>query len=260
MYVTRSDPAPGVAQLTLDRPDRMNALSMDLARDLLDALEGVAADHGIGAVILTGAGRGFCAGGDVKEMERNRDKTLAQRRDDLALMHRIPARLAAMPQVVIAAVNGASYGAGFAVALSCDIVLAAQGARFGTAFLKQGLVSDFGLSYQLTRLAGPAHARQIIFTDRVLSAEDAHALSLVVEVTAPADLLPRARTLATGIAAWPGEARAGMKSLLRQAETADHATMLDAEALMQGRMIVSDAHAAAVDAFNTAHSPRKGQT
>ncbi|MGB2201891.1 MAG: enoyl-CoA hydratase/isomerase family protein, partial [Pseudooceanicola atlanticus] len=164
MYVTRSDPAPGVAQLTLDRPDRMNALSMDLARDLLDALEGVAADHGIGAVILTGAGRGFCAGGDVKEMERNRDKTLAQRRDDLALMHRIPARLAAMPQVVIAAVNGASYGAGFAVALSCDIVLAAQGARFGTAFLKQGLVSDFGLSYQLTRLAGPAQARQIIFT------------------------------------------------------------------------------------------------
>jgi 2-(1,2-epoxy-1,2-dihydrophenyl)acetyl-CoA isomerase len=260
MYVTRSDPAPGVAQLTLDRPDRMNALSMDLARDLLDALEDVAADDGIGAVILTGAGRGFCAGGDVKEMERNRDKTLAQRRDDLALMHRIPARLASMPQVVVAAVNGAAYGAGFAVALSCDIVLAAQGARFGTAFLKQGLVSDFGLSYQLTRLAGPAHARQIIFTDRVLSAADAQALSLVVEVTAPADLLPHALTLATGIAAWPGDARAGMKSLLRQAETADHAAMLDAEAQMQGRMIVSDAHAAAVDAFNTAHSPRKGQT
>ena len=84
MYVTRSDPAPGVAQLTLDRPDRMNALSMDLARDLLDALEDVAAEDGIGAVILTGAGRGFCAGGDVKEMERNRDKTLAQRQDDLA--------------------------------------------------------------------------------------------------------------------------------------------------------------------------------
>ncbi|MCB1464109.1 MAG: enoyl-CoA hydratase/isomerase family protein [Nitratireductor sp.] len=249
-FVTVTRPLEGVACVTLDRPERMNALSMAVSRDVLATLEGVAEDTSVGAVVLTGAGRGFCAGGDVKEMEANRGKTLAERKDDLALMHRIPRVIAEMPQVAVAAVNGAAYGAGFAMAITCDIVLAGEGARFGTAFLKQGLVSDFGLSYQLTQLAGPAVARQVIFTDRVLSATDAQRLGLVSAVHPAEALLVESFKIAEQIARWPGEARAGMKRLLRQAETADHATMLDREAAVQGRLIVSEAHAEAVDAFN----------
>lgn len=257
MFVTVAHPAEGVACVTLNRPERMNALSVALAGDLLAVLERIAGDSGIATVVLTGAGRGFCAGGDVKEMELNRDKTLEQRRADLAMMHRIPALIATMPQVVVAAVNGAAYGAGFAIALTCDVVLAAQGARFGTAFLKQGLVSDFGLSYQLTHLAGPAAARRLIYTDQVLSAAEARDLGLVSEVHAPEALLPAAQDLAGRIAAWPDEARAGMKALLRQAETAPLDHMLAAEAEMQGRMIVSGDHAAAVDAFNRGPTQKK---
>ena len=177
-------------------------------------------------------------------------KTLAERHADLALMHEIPALLASMPQVVIAAVNGPAFGAGLAVALTCDVVLAAQGTRFGTAFLKQGLVSDFGLSYQLARLAGPAAARRVILTDQVLDAGEAQALGLVSAVHEPEALLPAAAQMAAQIAAWPASARAGMKALLRKAETATHAEMLAEEAALQGQMIVSDDHAIAVDDFN----------
>lgn len=248
-FVVVEAPAPGVALVRLSRPDRMNALSMAVAEQLLAVLEELRADETVATVVLTGEGRGFCTGGDVKEMVLNRGKTLAQRHADLELMHRIPACLAEMPQVVVAAVNGFAYGAGFALALTCDLVLAAREVRFGTAFLQQGLVSDFGLSYQLTRLAGPAAARRIVFLDEVLGADDAQALGLVSEVL-PADaLLPRALDVAAKIAAWPGDARASMKGLLRAAENQTHRQMLDSEADLQGRFILSREHAAAVDAF-----------
>lgn len=254
MFVTASKSAPGVVVVTLSRPERMNALSMDVARELLTTLDRIAKERDTAVVILTGEGRGFCAGGDVKEMALNRNKTQEQRHADLALMHQIPRRIAQMPQVVIAAVNGAAYGAGLAVALTCDLVMAGRSARFGTAFLKQGLVSDFGLSYQLTRLAGPAVARQVILTDRVLCADEAKTLGLVGEVHDDPALMGRAGHLADKIAAWPGDARSGMKHLLRRAETADHETMLGLEADMQGQLILSAAHEQAVDQFNAGPS------
>lgn len=249
-FIAVENPVQGVATVTLNRPERMNALSVDVSRQLLDVLNQIATDPDIGSVVLTGAGRGFCAGGDVKEMERNREKPIAQRHDDLRMMHEIPACICAMPQIVLAAVNGAAYGAGMAVALTCDIVMAAQEARFGTAFLKQGLVSDFGLSYQLTRLAGPAAARRIILLDQVLSGSEAKSMGLVSEVYSPEALKPAAIDAAERLAGWPASARAEMKRLLRMAETATHDDMLNAEAEVQGRMIVSDDHATAVDDFN----------
>ena len=249
MFVTLTLPIPGVARVTLTRPERMNALSMQLAEDLITTLERVRDDVSIGVMILTGAGRGFCAGGDIKEMEANREKTLAQRRDDLARMHLIPKLIREMPQIAVAAVNGAAYGAGFAVALNCDLVVAGEGARFGSAFLKQGLVSDFGLSYQLTRLAGPAAARRIIFLDEVLSASEAKAAGLVAAVVPDGRLDDETIALAERMRHWPVKARAGMKGLLFQAETVPHQEMLDTEARMQSRLLTSQEHADAVDAF-----------
>lgn len=249
MFVEVSHPATGVALVTLNRPERLNALSMAMTEDVIAAFGRVAADPAIGAVVLTGAGRGFCAGGDIKEMHGNRDKTIEQRRRDLARMHEIPALLRAIPQVTIGAINGPAYGAGFAIGLTCDIVLAADTATFGTAFLKQGLASDFGLSYQLTKLAGPLVARRLIYLDEVLSATDARALGLVTDVVARDGLMPRALALAARIAGHPADARTSVKRLLGLAEARTHQEMLDEEAAAQLALITSTSHAAAVDAF-----------
>lgn len=249
MFVELSRPAPGVALLRLNRPERMNALSMEMTEDLHLALDGIAADAGIGAVVLTGAGRGFCAGGDIKEMEKNRDKPLPTRRRDLSRMHEVPARLRAMKPVFVAAVNGPAYGAGFALALGCDLVVAGESARFGTAFLRQGLSSDWGLSYQLTRLAGPMKARRTIFLDEVLSAEAAERAGLVAMIVPDEALQATALDWAVRIAAHPAEARTALRQVLQQAENATHQDMLDTEARAQFALLTSPAHAAAVDGF-----------
>lgn len=252
MYVELSPAVAGVAMVTLNRPERLNALSMAVAENLLATLDHVAASNEIDVIVLTGAGRGFCAGGDVKEMQANRQKTLARRRHDLARMHEIPRLLRAMPQVSICAVNGPAYGAGFAVALSCDLVIASDKATFGTAFLKQGLSSDFGLSYQLTKLCGPQTARRLIYEDAVLGAEEAHALGLVSTVVTPAQLQDHAQQMAMRIARHPRDARISLKRMLTLAETQTHSTMLDEEAAAQLTLITSPDHAESVDSFLTA--------
>ena len=249
MFVAVTRPAPGVAWVRLDRPERMNALSMEVVEHLHAALDDVEKDASLGAVVLTGTGRGFCSGGDIKEMETNRLKPVAERTADLLRMHEIPARLRAMDPVCIAAVNGAAYGAGFALALNCDIVLAAESARFGTAFLKQGLSSDWGLSYQLIRHAGPMKARRTLFLDEVLSADAAERLGLVAEIVPDDRLAARALELASRIAAHPADARIALRRILQQAETATHQDMLDGEAKAQSALLTSPAHAAAVDGF-----------
>lgn len=249
MFVNLEYPDPRVALITLARPERMNALSVPLAQDLKAAIETVVTNPDIAVMILTGQGRGFCAGGDIKEMHSNRDKSLQQRSDDLVMMQKIPQMIRAMPQVTITAVNGHAFGAGFALALTCDIVLSAQDATYGTAYLRQGLVTDFGLSYQLTKLTSPAVARRLIFLDKVLSANEALEHGLVSEVL-PADrLLPRALEMAHKIAEWPTDARSEMKSILRQAETAEYQQVLDNETKTQNTLLASPDHAAAVDAF-----------
>ena len=252
MFVELGPAFAGVATVTLNRPERLNALSMAVVEDLLAVLNRVAASDEIEAIVLTGAGRGFCAGGDIKEMKANRQKTMAQRRHDLSRMHEIPRLLRAMPQVSVCAVNGPAYGAGFAVALSCDLVIASEEASFGTAFLKQGLSSDFGLSYQLTRLCGPQTARRLIYEDAVLSAAEAQALGLAGAVVAAGQLQDHAQQIAERIARHPREARISLKRMLNMAETRSHATMLDEEAAAQIALLTSPEHANSVDHYLTA--------
>lgn len=248
-FVNIRRPAPDVAVVTLDRPERLNALSMAVVEPFLAALHEVAEDGETGAVVITGAGRGFCAGGDIKEMSANRAKTLAQRRSDLERMHEIPRLIRSMPQVVVGAINGPAFGAGFAIALTCDLVIASESARFGTAFLKQGLASDFGLSYQLVRLAGPLAARRLVYLDEPLSAAEALAMRLVTEVAPAGELMARAIAVASRLAAQDAEARSSLKRLLAQAEASTHQQMLNEEADAQFALITSPRHAAAVDAF-----------
>ncbi len=151
----------GVAVLTMNRPERLNALSQAMIDGAIAALERCAADPAVGCIVLTGAGRGFCAGGDVTAMSSgpNSGLTLEQQTDRQRSIHRFAGLLHAMPKISIAAINGACAGAGMGLALACDLRLAADGAKFTTAFAKVGFSGDFGITWPLVRTLGEARAR-----------------------------------------------------------------------------------------------------
>lgn len=187
-----------IATLTLNRPERLNALGDTLRDDLYDAVNKAAADPDVGVLVITGAGRGFCSGGDVKSMsERNQsgqtsvlEEKLAPKRDRIILAMRD------CPKPVIAAVNGAAAGAGMNLALACDMRVASTAAKFSQAFVKRGLHPDWGGSYFLPRLVGTAKACELIFTGDTIDAAEALKLGIVNSVVAPDDLMTEAYKLA----------------------------------------------------------------
>src|ERR1043166_8317636 len=181
--------ADGVATLTLNRPERLNALSAPIMDGLLEALPRLAADPAIGAVVLTGAGRAFCAGGDVKRMAEEPDaRASADAVANLRARMEISRLLHEIPKVTIAMVNGPAAGAGLAMALACDLRFAAESARFVTAFAKVGFSGDFGGSYFLSKLVGTGKARELYFTAEPLDSAQALALGIVNRVTPDAEL------------------------------------------------------------------------
>src|SRR6059036_143524 len=187
-----------VATLTLNRPERLNALGGTLLEDLTDGLTRAIDDPDVHVIVITGAGKGFCAGGDVKAMQdanaagrtRPLDERVAPSRDRTVLLMRDS------PKPLIAAVNGAAAGAGMNLALACDIRIASSAARFSQAFVKRGLHPDWGGTYFLPRIIGMAKACELIFTGDLIDAAEALRLGLVSEVVPPAELLPRAHALA----------------------------------------------------------------
>jgi len=175
----------GVAVLTMNRPDRLNALSGDLLDALLAALPRLAEDASVGVVVLTGAGRGFCAGGDVKAMAEGKEfpgETLEERAQVLRSYMESSRWLHEMPKPTIAMVRGAAAGAGLSLALACDLRVAGESAKFGTAFARVGYSGDFGGSYYLTQLVGTAKARELYYTADLLDAKAALAVGLVNRV------------------------------------------------------------------------------
>src|ERR1043166_5460128 len=193
----------GVAMLTLNRPDRLNAISVPITVALLEPLPPLAADPAVGAIVLTGAGRAFCAGGDVKRMAeqtvpRSSEEDLARLRGRMEvsrLLHEIP-------KPTIAMVNGPAAGAGLAMALACDMRIAGESARFVTAFAKVGFSGDFGGGYFLSKLVGTGRARDLYFTAEPLDAAQALALGVANRVVPDAELaeitMGFARKLASG--------------------------------------------------------------
>jgi enoyl-CoA hydratase/carnithine racemase len=195
----------GVATLTLNRPERLNALGDTLREDLHDAVTRASADPEVRVMILTGAGRGFCSGGDVKAMNERRESRadrpvidkVAPGRDQTVLA------LRDAPKPVIAAVNGAAAGAGMNLALGCDIRLASTAAKFSQAFVRRGLHPDWGGTYFLPRIVGAAKACELIFTGEVIDAHEALRLGIVSALYPPDELLPAAHALARKIADGP---------------------------------------------------------
>ena len=224
-----------VATLTLNRPDRLNALGGSLREDLPDGLARAIDDPEVRAIVITGAGKGFCAGGDVKAMQdanaagraRPLMEKVAPSRDRTVLLMRDS------PKPIIAAVNGAAAGAGMNLALACDIRLASSAARFSQAFVRRGLHPDWGGTYFLPRVVGMAKACELIFTGRIIDAAEALGLGIVTAVHPPEALLPAAYELAARIAAGPPIAiRLALRALYRNAE-ADLRSSLEFETFAQ---------------------------
>jgi 2-(1,2-epoxy-1,2-dihydrophenyl)acetyl-CoA isomerase len=249
----------GVATLTLNRPDRLNALSGPMLDALLEALPRLADDGDIGAVVITGAGRGFCAGGDVKAMAEGREfggTTLEEKAQGLRAKMEVSRWLHEMPKPTVAMVRGAAAGAGLSLALACDLRVAAEGARFATAFARVGYSGDFGGSYYLTQLVGTAKARELYFTADLLDAQQALGLGLVNRVVPDARLEEETMALAARLARGPRVAYRYMKRNMNAAESASLKDMLDLEAWHHTRTGMTEDHREAARAFVEKREPQ----
>ncbi|HLH87801.1 MAG TPA: 2-(1,2-epoxy-1,2-dihydrophenyl)acetyl-CoA isomerase PaaG [Xanthobacteraceae bacterium] len=239
----------GYRVVTLNRPARLNALTDDVYVGLRTAFAEAQADADCRALMLTGAGRGFCAGADLA----NRLPVDGQPRDlgrslD-TLLNPLIRQLRALPFPTIAAVNGVAAGAGANLALNCDIVLAARSARFIQAFAKIGLIPDAGGSWLLPRLVGAARARALALTAEPLAAETAQAWGLIWKVFDDAQLMPEAEALCAQLAAGPTLAFGLLKRALDAAETTDLDAQLDLERDLQRQAGFSPDYAEGVRAF-----------
>jgi 2-(1,2-epoxy-1,2-dihydrophenyl)acetyl-CoA isomerase len=247
-----------VATLTLNRPERLNALSDAMIDGAIAALRRCATDPDVGAVVVTGAGRAFCAGGDVSAMGSvgAARPTFEDHVDRQHEMHELSWLLATIPKVTIAAVNGAAAGAGLGIALSCDLCFASDRARFGTAFAKVGFGGDFGTTWQLTRRVGPAKAKELFFLAELLPADDAARLGLVNRIFPSDTFLTEVRDLARRIAHGPLVSFRYMKENVNLAATGDFRTLLDREAITHLRCGQTQDHREGVTAFLEKREPR----
>jgi 2-(1,2-epoxy-1,2-dihydrophenyl)acetyl-CoA isomerase len=254
-YTTlRYEVADAIATITLDRPEALNALTIPMKTELLAALGAVGRDRSVRAVVLTGAGRAFCAGQDLKERFAPDAAPL-----EVEVRERYNPIITAMrrlDQPIVGAINGVAAGAGASLAFACDIRVAAEGATFVLAFGRIGLVPDSGATWFLPRLVGPAKAAELALLGESLSAADAERFGLVARVVAPDALAGEARGIAARLAALAPQALAQTKRALQRSWSVDLETALEEEAYRQGVAGATADHAEGLAAFLEKRPPR----
>jgi 2-(1,2-epoxy-1,2-dihydrophenyl)acetyl-CoA isomerase len=245
----RSD-SQGIATLTINRPERRNAINGALCDELLAALTEIERDERIAVVILTGAGhQAFCAGGDVKRMDHIATQDFEERAANLRRWGGIALLLHTMPKISIAMVNGVAAGAGLSLAAACDFRLAARSARFTTAYVKVARSGDFGGSALLTRLLGAARARELYLLGNVIDAATAEAYGLVNRVFDDEKLQAETWEFARHFAAGPKTAYGHIKQNLLAAETMTLAETIELEAVNHAKTGATGEHLEAIAAF-----------
>ena len=248
--LTRDDGA--VRTITLNRPELRNAIDIPLRVELAQAISAADADGSVRAIVLTGAGRAFCSGGDIATMRRmSQDE--AMKRAELA--QRVIKSIWGTGKPVIAAVEGAAFGAGAALAAACDRVVAARDARFATTFTNVGLAGDMGVFASLPRRVGIAKATQMLLLPEPFDAEQAHSWGLVDAIAEPGAALDFALRDAHRLGAGPAGAYAVIKSLIAVAPTMNPVDVLDEEARHQAVLFGSDDFAEGVAAFQEKRKP-----
>lgn len=252
----------GVATLTLNRPEALNALSRPMVAALSEALPRLALDPAVRAVVLTGAGRAFCAGGDVKVFAQSDGRGSGsgmgfdQRVADLRMRMEVVRWLHEMPKPTLAVLPGAAAGAGLSLALACDLRIATLDAKLSTAFARIGLSGDFGGSYFLTHCVGAALARELYFSGRVVLGDEAQRLGLVHRTVPSDDLVRASREWAQELAAMPTIALGYMKKNLNLAMHASLSDVLDSEAMHMVRTFETQDHRQAAQAFVDKRPPQ----
>jgi 2-(1,2-epoxy-1,2-dihydrophenyl)acetyl-CoA isomerase len=219
-----------VARITLNRPDAANALDGEMGRELMLAAIRASEDRAVRAVILTGAGRLFCAGGDLKLFASQGERLPAHLKELAGCLHLAISRFVRMDAPVIAAVNGAAGGAGFSLCLFADLVIAAESAKFTLAYTRAGLSPDGGSTYFLPRIVGLRRALELALTNRVLGAREAHDWGIVTKVVPDAALQAEAQALAEQLAAGATRAFGAAKRLLHHSFSESLETQMELEA------------------------------
>ena len=256
VLVTADARDPAVAVVTLNRPAKRNALTTELKEALRDALQQVAEDAGVRAVVLTGSGKSFCVGQDLGEHVQALEADAATAFDTVGKHYNpIVTALATMPKPVIAAINGGAVGAGLGFALACDLRVAADTATFATAFSAIGLTADSGLSASLVHSLGAARATELLLLGESFDAAQAQASGLVRAVVGVEDVLETALELARRLAAGPTAAYAEIKKAVAIGAVSSLDTVLEAEGAAQARLGTTRDHRAAVDAFLNKQRP-----
>lgn len=246
----------GLLTITMNRPERRNALNQDMIRGLVEAAHRAKDDPAVRAVLLKGAGGTFCVGGDVKSMAAAGDPPpLEQKVANLRRGMEVSRILHQMPKPVVAQIDGAAAGAGLSMALSCDLRVAGASAKITTAFAKVGLSGDFGGTYFLTQLIGAAKARELYLTSPVLTAPEAQALGLVTKVVPDAEVEQATRELALSLAQGPTVTLGYIKTNINNAESLSLEACFDAEALHHSRCAETVDHKEAATAFVEKRAP-----
>lgn len=252
----RLDVEHGVATLTLDRPDGLNALTVDAKHGLLEGVTAVQKDSSVRALVVTGSGRAFCVGQDLREhaalLDAGDPAPLSTVRDHY---NPLISALAALPFPTVAAMNGTAAGAGLGIACVCDFRIGAAGARYTTAFAGIGLTADSGLSWTLPRLVGEGRARALLLLAEPFTAEQALEMGMLNAVVAPDQVLTAALELARRLATGPTEAYACIKESIATGASSSLEQTLAKEDELQTRAGRTQDHQAAVRSFLAKQTP-----
>lgn len=242
----------GIMHLTLNRPESLNAFSPDMMTGLKNAIHQAKEDESIRVVVLSGAGRSFSAGGDVKTMGTS---GAVETYDHIGRLNELIVAMRDLEKPIIAAVHGFAAGAGFNLALACDMILASEGSKFIMSFSRVGLISDGGGSYFLPRLVGPYRAKELLFRAEPITVEEAHSLGIVNHVYPLNEFEGKIRAFADNIAKGPSKTYGFIKKITNQSLTSSLDEILEQERIIQATLVSTEDHKEGIQAFKEKREP-----
>lgn len=241
-----------ILSLVLNRPESLNAFNLEMLTGIIDALEDADRNQEIKEIVLSGAGRSFCAGGDVKTMGNISSTEVYEH---IGILNKCIKAIREIKKPVIASIHGFAAGAGFNLALACDLIIASENSKFALSFSQVGLISDGGGSYFLPRIIGPHLAKQFFFTAEPVSAERMYQLGVINKLFPDEKLVEETFNFASQIAAGPGVANGMMKNLINKSFSSTLDEMLELERITQPLIISTEDHQEGVLAFKEKRKP-----
>lgn len=244
-----------IATITLNRPDFYNALNLELSQEFLDAVLSCSEDKSIRVVVITGSGKAFCSGGDVKAFKENLSKISIYLKQQTTYLHKAISNICRMPKPVIAAVNGVAAGGGFSLALACDLTIASQSAKFAVAYSHIGATPDLSCTYFLPRLVGNKKALEMLYTNSSMTADEAFNSGIVNRVVPDSKFQEEIKSLATQLAEGPAFALGQTKKLFQLSWGANLESQMENETEMIAQAGLTDDFKEGVTAFLQKRKP-----